>query len=183
MLYKATELVPGDQVNAANKDLSEGTMEHHAAGHQLYRFGGPFENGFRMRVLVIAAESGPPAICISLRDKDDNEVRSANCLPEPLDQDYDFEYDSHVYRYTIERAAVVHLTDEMIAAYVAAGGFCCPHCGCDDMNQGRMQTHEGGAWCKVTCCSCDASWRDQYKLTAVESIDAPTMHVPPESET
>ncbi len=183
MLYKATELVPSDQVNAANKDLSEGTMEHYVDGQQIYMFGGSFENGFRMLVLVIARESGPPAIGIRLHDAEDNEVCSTGCLSEPLDQDYDFEYDGHVYRYTIERAAIEHLTDEMIAAYVAAGGFRCLHCGCDDMNQGRMQTHEGDAWCKVTCCACNASWRDQYKLTAVEPIDAPTMHVPPESET
>lgn len=183
MLYQATELVPGDQVNAANKDLSEGTMEHHAAGHQLHRFGGSFENGFRMRVLVIARETGPPVICLSLRDADDNEVRSENCLPEPLDQEYDFEYDGHVYRYTIERAAVVHLTDEMIVAYVASGGACCPHCGCTAASQSAVQTRKGGASCKVMCCACDASWQDQYTLTAVEPIDAPTQNVPPEPAT
>jgi hypothetical protein len=178
MLYTETQLLPSGDIDAANHALSEGTVGDFEAGHPIHRFDVEFSNGFRMQVLVVAAGSGLPAICTQLHDAEGEPVRNENCLPAPVDQEYNLEYDNHVYRYVIERAAVAHLTEEMIAAYIRDGGVGCPHCGCDDMTQGKLLPHEGNASCVVTCCSCDARWRDKYTLTAVEPVDPPTKNVP-----
>jgi transposase-like protein len=62
------------------------------------------------------------------------------------------------------------LTQEQIDQYVAGDGLSCPHCGSQDLEGGRFASDGGGAFQRVDCHGCKASWVDCYSLTGITEL-------------
>lgn len=164
--FHKTLLLPGNEITAMAEHVAEGQIEDQPPSMVL---GGPYEvaydNQFKMRVRVINSE--PPSIVAQLEDHGGHIVLTMDGIDGDLDQDYLFEYGQDTYEMTIVRAANTVLLDEEVEVYLEQGGVRCPFCGSDDLHTGRMQTDAGIAWQRVECCSCEARWKDQYRLTGI----------------
>ena len=58
-----------------------------------------------------------------------------------------------------------------VAAYLRAGGCCCPFCGDADIVGLSVEIDAGIAWQEVSCSACDKARCDQYSLTGFQPID------------
>ncbi len=66
------------------------------------------------------------------------------------------------------------LLDAAAAAYVEEGGTHCPHCASQDITAGAMDMDVSIAWQDVKCCSCGATWTDEFKLTGLRQLKRPS---------
>ncbi len=55
--------------------------------------------------------------------------------------------------------------------YVAEGGMHCPACNSCEFIGGSIEVAAGTAIQEVTCCDCEATWHDQYKLTGFVLVE------------
>lgn len=57
------------------------------------------------------------------------------------------------------------------AAYLAAS-HCCPRCGGDQLDAGRIDIEDGQAVQSVSCNACETGWHDVYVLTGAAGLTA-----------
>jgi len=56
--------------------------------------------------------------------------------------------------------------------YVRSGGTKCPVCDSDNIeNKANLEADNGIDWQDVECMDCNATWRDEYKLTGIRDIE------------
>lgn len=58
--------------------------------------------------------------------------------------------------------------------YLHHGGHICPHCSSKEIEAyGSLNSDDAIAWQQVSCNTCEATWTDQYKLTAFDTLEVP----------
>lgn len=58
-----------------------------------------------------------------------------------------------------------------VAAYLKAGGCCCPFCGSEDVVGEGVEVNKASASQEVSCSNCDKTWYDEYELTGFREIN------------
>jgi len=176
MKHLSNLLVDGDKVTAINTVIRDEPDDDPADGTELATYEVTYPNQFRMVVAVVVTQN-QAAITLHLFTDGNERVAHLTMIPGGIDQDHQLDYEGDIYRLTIDRRSTDELTDMAADKYVAQGGVRCPHCGSDEITQGRIQTDAGTAWCRSACDACRAEFRDNYTLDGVTSESRPSQHV------
>jgi len=178
MNHIKTLLVDGQEVTDVNARIEVHDLERDVPeGHVYYEFEKQFDDDFFMRIKVVW-DGDSPSITSELYNEAAEMVGNARLIPGGLDQDYQHEYGSDLYRLTIQRLAKEELTDKAADDYVGSDGARCPHCGSTEIDSGRLSADGGEAWARVECAACGARWRDHFKLTSIEALEPPSTNLP-----